>query len=147
MELKPQNYLSFISSDRLLIVPYGIETTCFVLIRTSSIWLLIVPYGIETFCRFYSYWIRDAFNCTLWNWNLKERTMAVDELQTFNCTLWNWNKHIGHLIPNRYSAFNCTLWNWNRLVVNFQQLKRSFNCTLWNWNWIFRWFPYSDSRF
>ena len=48
MELKFQNDLSYILSDSLLIVPYGIE-----ILPTSvvpvEVKLLIVPYGIEMY--------------------------------------------------------------------------------------------------
>ena len=76
--------------------------------------LLIVPYGIETrtfrIMRFSS----RSFNCTLWNWNKSQagswRTLArllivpygIETAQIIN----------GY---SAYVAFNCTLWNWNRL--------------------------------
>ena len=51
---------------RLLIVPYGIETT--LLQRNQHAhFLLIVPYGIETDLTSLGETNNDAFNCTLWN--------------------------------------------------------------------------------
>ena len=47
MELKHKIYLYLILLDRLLIVPYGIETS-FARAAFASLGLLIVPYGIET---------------------------------------------------------------------------------------------------
>ena len=35
-------------------------------------YLLIVPYGIETTIRCMNKVLKQAFNCTLWNWNEDE---------------------------------------------------------------------------
>ena len=48
MELKLIHLLMIELRRRLLIVPYGIETTLFPINRTFVRYLLIVPYGIET---------------------------------------------------------------------------------------------------
>ena len=48
MELKHKAAFLCLSSDSLLIVPYGIETTFFSGNRLTLGYLLIVPYGIET---------------------------------------------------------------------------------------------------
>ena len=47
MELKHEDIMSFTGSERLLIVPYGIETQ-FNDPTKKGMTLLIVPYGIET---------------------------------------------------------------------------------------------------
>ena len=47
MELKHQNKTAYINLDKLLIVPYGIETRILQSYQEDNP-LLIVPYGIET---------------------------------------------------------------------------------------------------
>ena len=66
MELKHSRFAKFEDFEKLLIVPYGIETVCYIS-PGISVFLLIVPYGIET--TFYFFFIIGswAFNCTLWN--------------------------------------------------------------------------------
>ena len=48
MELKPEKLRNRLSAQRLLIVPYGIETKKSPPFQGSIQGLLIVPYGIET---------------------------------------------------------------------------------------------------
>ena len=48
MELKQRTPLFFRYNDRLLIVPYGIETNVYHWLMKKAVTLLIVPYGIET---------------------------------------------------------------------------------------------------
>ena len=51
---------------KLLIVPYGIETSI-QLPQTTQALLLIVPYGIETMINFCFIAFLFSFNRTLWN--------------------------------------------------------------------------------
>ena len=57
---------AIIEAVRLLIVPYGIETSYKELNDKSGI-LLIVPYGIETSYHQQSIFPPPTFNRTLWN--------------------------------------------------------------------------------
>ena len=57
----------YVYSIELLIVPYGIETYSSTLILSTDSKLLIVPYGIETEQRIMLNEIGLSFNCTLWN--------------------------------------------------------------------------------
>ena len=66
MELKLATFNPSATPDKLLIVPYGIETKMWILMNGRKS-LLIVPYGIETT---FDKIIIEAvlpFNCTLWN--------------------------------------------------------------------------------
>ncbi len=49
MELKQKQQTTASNWEKLLIVPYGIETAKH-LVRLLRVSLLIVPYGIETMC-------------------------------------------------------------------------------------------------
>ncbi len=48
MELKQKNHLDTTELDKVLIVPYGIETSIEPGELLVNDWVLIVPYGIET---------------------------------------------------------------------------------------------------
>ena len=62
--------------------------------------LLIVPYGIETCCFILKLLNCFSFNRTLWNWNIISHLASGSVTLTFNRTLWNWNwarLHLGWL--------------------------------------------------
>ena len=66
MELKLRKQITHFSSNLVLIVPYGIETTK---INYSFFikFVLIVPYGIETIKQVFCQPLQSSVNCTLWN--------------------------------------------------------------------------------
>ena len=66
MELKLEKLRELRQFHALLIVPYGIETTCFFRL-IFSFFLLIVPYGIETMYQQQHQDWKYTFNRTLWN--------------------------------------------------------------------------------
>ena len=133
MELKLADLVQVMILPKLLIVPYGIETSSPTAHRTSprsfnrTLWnwnmsssvgyiaingLLIVPYGIET--AFYERQNTETvpFNRTLWNWN-KICCNRIRFTLSFNRTLWNWNQERNICGSGQYPTFNRTLWNWN----------------------------------
>ena len=87
MELKHTEGFRKHIVTRLLIVPYGIETTCF-LTKYSFTGLLIVPYGIETSAE-----TVPLFTSLLlivpYGIETREGGKAASEESAFNRTLWN----------------------------------------------------------
>ena len=68
MELKRGILILSRTDVRLLIVPYGIETSISFCPKILFYYLLIVPYGIETlFYQLLSQSVLPPFNRTLWN--------------------------------------------------------------------------------
>ena len=77
--------------NKLLIVPYGIETDNRIDGTSFYLLLLIVPYGIETAEILSSAFDNRTSNRTLWNWNLQFRMDSTLDHSASNRTLWNWN--------------------------------------------------------
>ena len=123
MELKLNWCIVFLFSEKLLIVPYGIETdvdwigskgrntfNCTLWNwnsdLTSSItltpFLLIVPYGIET--QFHSVAIDSHFLLLIVPYGIETSIIWSSRKNSlsFNCTLWNWNKDIPVVYGHNY---------------------------------------------
>ena len=130
------NVAAFVAGapNSLLIEPCGIEIWERQTASRQIGGLLIEPCGIEISWRLIRERPYQAFNRTLWNWNLSPSCPHIGSHAPFNRTLWNWNR-MACIVEIEAFPFNRTLWNWNptayiAAILNFI----SFNRTLWNWN-------------
>ena len=67
MELKHFVKLEYWNDEKVLIVPYGIETAKRTFRNGKRNCVLIVPYGIETCYFIIKTMCHNSVNCTLWN--------------------------------------------------------------------------------
>ena len=112
MELKHYKVIHFTRNARLLIVPYGIETTA-----------KYRPKNLPSL----------TFNCTLWNWNDFPRSGLIVRF-AFNCTLWNWNNKGAAQSSRQYGLLIVPYGIETSVLILYIIAKSTFNCTLWNWN-------------
>ena len=96
----------------ILIVPDGIETDNFFILKLNTL-ILIVPDGIETRVCGCSDSENSYFNRTRWNWNFSISLLIYLATYDFNRTRWNWNSFTDWFSNNSTSNFNRTRWNWN----------------------------------